>query len=249
MAGHSKWANIKHKKQREDAKKGKVFTKMTKAITIAAREGGGDPNTNIRLASEIERARAVNMPNENIQRAIKRGTGDLEGQEYEELTYEGYGPFGVAILLEIITDNRNRIASEIRHILSNRGGNLGENGCVSWIFEQKGIIIINAPDYDEDELMLEALEVGADDFKVLDDTYEIIVEPSVFNDVKKGLAEKGYKFEVGEIAMIPKTTVSVDPNDADKLLALIEELEDNDDVQNVYANYDIPDEAIKNFTE
>lgn len=246
MAGHSKWDNIKHKKQREDARRGKIFTKVARQITIAAREGGGDPDSNFKLRLAIEKARAVNMPNDNIERAIKRGTGELEGENLEQIIYEGYGPGGVAILLEALTDNRNRTASDLRHLFSKYGGNLGENGCVAWMFEKKGRLVINKEqnEVDEETLMLEAIEAGAEDMQVEDGIIEIITDPGEFEAVKTALDGSGYKFEAAEVTMIPTSTVSVAGNEARKTVRLLEALEDLDDIQEVYTNGDIDEEAL-----
>lgn len=246
MAGHSKWANIKHKKKKEDKRKAKLFSKLTKKITVAAREGGGDPEINSDLRMVIDKARDNNMPNENIERAIKRGTGNLEGVNYEEFVYEGYGPGGVALYLEIMSDNRNRTASELRHILSERGGNLGQSGCVSWMFERKGqyIMDLDSTDLSEDELMLEALEAEAEDVVVEGDTVMIYADPTEYEQVKENLEKKGFDLNSTDIAMIPNNNVKLDKNDAKKMLKLMDELEDHDDVQEIYANFDIPDHIM-----
>ncbi len=242
MAGHSKWANIKHKKMREDARRGKIFTKVAREIIVAARLGGGDPESNPRLRRAIQKAKAVNMPKENIERAIKRGTGELEGVNYEEVIYEGYGPGGVAILVEAITDNRNRTVSEIRSIFTKNGGNLGEAGCVAWIFEKKGIIVVK--DVDEDTLMEAALEAGAEDVKEEEGSFQVITSAEELEGVRETLEAKGIKVESSEITYIPQNTVSVDGEKAEKLLKLLNALEGHDDVQNVYANFDMPDEIL-----
>ncbi|MFO7310740.1 MAG: YebC/PmpR family DNA-binding transcriptional regulator [Bacillota bacterium] len=246
MAGHSKWANIKHKKEKEDARRGKLFTKLSRQITVAAREGGPDPAANARLRLAIEKARAVNMPMENIERAIKRGTGELEGANYEELIYEGYGPGGVAIMLEIMTDNRNRTASEVRHLFSRYGGNLGETGCVAWMFERRGLITIDRRSVqDEDALLLAAAEAGADDVKSNDDQFEVYTDPDVLEQAKDYLAQAGYTIASAGLTMIPKTSVQVVGEDAARLMKLLDALEDHDDVQEVYANFDVPDEVLQ----
>ncbi len=249
MSGHSKWANIKHKKARMDAKKGKVFTKMAKELTVAAKRGGGDPEANPRLKAAIQKAKEANMPNDNIERAIKKGTGEIEGVVYEEITYEGYGPAGVAILMDVATDNRNRTAGEIRHLFSKNGGSLGESGCVAWMFERKGYIAVDlTEDMDGEELMLAAIECGAEDVSVEEDTMEITTSPEDLEQVKEQLAAEGINVSVAEVTMVPKNTVQVtDENDAQKILNLMEILEDHDDVQNVYANFDIDDELMKNL--
>lgn len=246
MAGHSKWSNIKHKKEREDARRGKLFTKLSRQITVAAREGGPDPGMNPRLRLAIEQARAANMPMDNIERAIKRGTGELEGESYEELIYEGYGPGGVAILLEIMTDNRNRTASEIRHLFSRHGGSLGESGCVAWMFTRRGVITFDRQAViDEDTFMLEALEAGAEDVLVEDDFIEVHTEPALLHEVKEKLAAAGYEATAAEPRRIPSTTVEVSGETAQKLFKLLEALEDHDDVQSVSSNFDVADEVLQ----
>ncbi|ACL69985.1 YebC/PmpR family DNA-binding transcriptional regulator [Halothermothrix orenii] len=252
MAGHSKWANIKHKKAKEDRKRGKLFSKLSKMITVAAREGGGDPEMNPDLRLAIQKAKDNNMPNDNIERAIKRGTGELEGVKYEKFVYEGYGPGGVALYLELMSDNRNRTAAEIRHVLSKNGGNLGESGCVSWMFKRRGQLIVdlNESDFDEDELMLEALEAGAEDVVTEDNLLTIYTDPSDFEEVRKQLEEQGIKFSSADIAMVPENNVNVDDKStAKKVLKLMDALEDHDDVQEVYSNFDIPDEIMEEITE
>lgn len=245
MAGHSKWANRKHKKAREDAKRGKLFSKLSKLISVAAREGGGDPEHNPRLKDAIQKAKDANMPNDNIERAIKRGTGEIQGAAYERMVYEGYGPGGVAVLLDITTDNRNRTASEIRHIFDKSGGNLGESGCVAWMFNKKGQIILEkTDDIDEDEIMLIALEAGAEDVIIEDETIQILTEPKDFEEIKEEVKKQNLKISDAEIAMIPSNTVKVEGKTAEQVIKLMEELEDHDDVQEVYANFDIPDEIM-----
>lgn len=246
MAGHSKWANIKHKKEREDARRGKLFTKLSRQITVAVRESGPDPAMNSRLRLLIEQARAANMPMDNIERAIKRGTGELEGVSYEELVYEGYGPGGVAILLDIMTDNRNRTASEIRHLFSRYGGSLGETGSVAWIFSRKGVMTFDrAAVEDEDAFMLEALEAGAEDVIVEDDFIEVHTEPGDLHDVREKLAAAGFEPTAAEPRRIPSTLVQVDADTAEKLLKLLNALEDHDDVQSVSANFDMSEEVMQ----
>lgn len=243
MSGHSKWANIKHKKEKTDAQKGKLFTKLTKEIIMAAKEGGGDPAANNRLRDAIAKARAANMPNDNIVRAIKRGTGELEGVSYESVIYEGYGPGGVAIIVEALTDNRNRTAGEMRHLFDRGGGSLGAAGCVSWMFERKGVISIEKNDeIDSDELMLKAIDAGAEDFSVEDEDYEIITDPSTLYQVKEALEQSGYNIASAEISLIPQNLVRLEGEQATKALRLIEALDDHDDVQNVYHNLEITDE-------
>lgn len=246
VAGHSKWAQIKHKKAQVDAKRGKIFTKLVKEISVAARLGGGDPEKNPRLRVAIEKAKEVNMPSDNIKRAIMKGTGELSGAAYEEVTYEGYGPGGVALLIEAMTDNKNRTVSEIRHLLSKHGGSLGESGCVSWIFEKKGYILVDKKTVDEDTLFAAALEAGVDDIKndPKEENYEIIVAPENLKAVKEFLENSGIKISLAEVTMLPKNYIQIEGEDAERMLKLMDALEDHDDVQNVYANFDIPDEAI-----
>jgi YebC/PmpR family DNA-binding regulatory protein len=241
MAGHSKWANIKHKKSREDAKRGKIFTKLIKEITVAAKIGGGDLESNPRLRAAVDAAKNANMPKDNIERGIKKGTGELEGVSYEDIRYEGYGPGGAAVLVECLTDNKNRAVAEVRHLFAKHGGNLGENGCVGWMFEKKGLMVISKENADEEKLMEVALEAGAEDIDEQDDSFEIYSEPSEFEAVKNALDEAGIKYEAAEITMIPQNETSVDGKDAEKMVKLIDGLEDCDDVQNVYTNADIPD--------
>ncbi|QTL97991.1 YebC/PmpR family DNA-binding transcriptional regulator [Iocasia frigidifontis] len=251
MAGHSKWANIKHKKSKEDAKRGKLFSKLSKMISLAAREGGGDPEMNSDLRLAIQKAKDNNMPNDNIERAVKRGTGELEGVDYEKFVYEGYGPGGVALYLDLMSDNRNRTAAEIRHLLSKHGGNLGESGCVAWMFKRRGQLIVDLAeiDYDEDEVMLEALEAGAEDVSVEDGMVTIFTAPSNFEESRKKLEEVGLKFSAADIAMIPDNTIELDKVTAKKNLKLMDVLEDHDDVQEVYSNFDIPDEIMNEISE
>ncbi|MCC3145372.1 YebC/PmpR family DNA-binding transcriptional regulator [Halanaerobium sp. Z-7514] len=241
MAGHSKWANIKHKKKKEDKRRGKLFSKLSRKIAVAAREGGGDPEMNADLRMAIQKAKDNNMPNDNIERAIKRGTGNLEGMSYESFVYEGYGPGGVAIYMDIMTDNRNRTAAEIRHVLDKNGGNLGENGCVSWMFQRKGELIIDLNEFeiDEDELLLEALEAGAEDLEIEAEEAYIYTEPGNFESTRKAMEESGYEFASADLAMIPDNMVSLDKSNAKKMLRLIDKLEDHDDIQDVYSNFEI----------
>ncbi|BAT70907.1 conserved hypothetical protein [Thermosulfidibacter takaii ABI70S6] len=246
MAGHSKWANIKHRKMREDAKRGRIFTKVTREIIVAARLGGGDPNANPRLRRAIQLAKSVNMPKENIERAIKRGLGELPGVAYEEVIYEGYGPGGVAILIEAITDNRNRTVSEIRTIFNKHGGSLGEAGCVAWMFDKKGVISVK--DVDEDTIMEIALEAGAEDIKEEDETIQVITAPEDLESVKEKLEEQGITVAEAQLTYIPQSTVRVEGEKAEKLLKLLDALENHDDVQNVYANFDVPEETLASMT-
>jgi YebC/PmpR family DNA-binding regulatory protein len=246
VSGHSKWAQIKHKKASADAKRGKVFTTIVKEISVAARLGGGDLSGNPRLRTAIEKAKEVNMPSDNIKRAIMKGTGELPGVSYEETVYEGYGPGGVAILIEILTDNKNRTSSEIRHIMSKNGGNLGEAGCVSWMFEKKGYIIIEKTKIDEDTLMSVALDAGTEDMRndPKEDNYEIITMPENMNNVKATIEASGIPVSLAEITMLPKSYVTLDKKQAEQMIRLIEALEDHYDVQNVYTNFDVSDEVI-----
>lgn len=239
MAGHSKWANIKHKKSKEDAKRGQIFTKVGRQITVAVKEGGPDPDSNIRLRLAIDNARAVNMPNDNIERAIARGVGGLDGATYSEVFYEGYGPNGVAIMLHTLTDNRNRTAGELRHRFSKYGGNLGESGCVAWMFERKGLLVVERGEVDEDEVMLLALEAGADDVLTDGDVIEILTDPSEFVQIKADLEEQGLTFLGAEISFIPENTVAIAEDAVEGIEKLIEMLEDLDEVQEVYTNYEV----------
>ncbi len=247
MSGHSKWANIKHKKSKMDAQRGKIFTKVAREITVAVRSGGNaDPTGNMRLKLALQKAKEANLPNDNVQRAIQKGLGAAEGVNYEELTYEGYGPAGVAIMVEAMTDNRNRTAGEIRHLFSKYGGNLGETGCVNWMFAKKGLLVIEktATRLTEEDLMLLALEAGAEDFKADDeDSYEIITAPEDFTAVQDMLAEHKIPTAVAEISMLPQNTIDLQGDDISKTLKLMEMLEDHDDVQEVYTNADFPDEG------
>lgn len=252
MSGHSKWANIKHKKARSDEKRGKEFTKIAKEITIAVRTGGGgDPEANSKLKLAIQKAKAINMPNDNISRAIKKGTGEMESEAIEEIIYEGYAPGGVAIMLEIATDNRNRTASEIRHLFSKANGNLGETGCVAWMFKRAGYIALSKESLklDEEELMLIALELGADDVREEDDSYEVITSPEVFMEVKEGLEGQGIRLEDADVVMLPENTVEInDVDTAARVIKLVDLLEDHDDVQNVYTNMSIDDNILEQLS-
>ncbi len=245
MSGHSKWSTIKHKKAKLDAQRGKVFTKIIKEITIAARLGGGDPASNPRLRTAIENAKNANMPNTNIDKAIKKGTGELPGVTYEEASYEGYGPGGVAVFVEVLTDNKNRITAEIRHLFGKNGGNLGESGSVSWIFNRKGMITIDDENVSEEEMMEVAIEAGAEDVQYDDGFCVIYTALEDLDAVRKVLEEKGYKIGSAELTRVPENTVALEGKTAETMLKLMEALEDNDDVQNVYANFDIPDEVMQ----
>jgi YebC/PmpR family DNA-binding regulatory protein len=248
MSGHSKWNTIKRKKGAVDAKRGNVFTKIIKEITLAARLGGSDPEGNARLRQAIMAAKDENMPKENIDRAIKKGVGGTEGSAgYEEVVYEGYGPGGVAVLVEVMTDNKNRTVAEVRHIFSKHGGNLGENGCVSWIFEKKGSLLFDKKGVNEDDLMELALDSGAEDVREEENEFEVITDPGLFEQVKKALDCKNVKYIKAQVTMIPQTTVRLEAEKALQMLKLMEKLEDNDDVQNAYANFDIPDDIMERF--
>ena len=246
MAGHSKWAGIKHKKALVDAKRGNLFGKLARAITVAAREGGGDPDHNAALAQAIVKAKDANVPNDNIDRAIKKGTGEgSDAETYYHLTYEGYGPNGVAVYVTALTDNKNRTAADIRYIFDRMGGKLGTDGSVSWIFERKGVIFVDAEGVDEDELMMVAIDAGAEDVPAAEDTFEIRCDVTDFMNVRRGLEEAGIAYTSAELTMIPTNTVALDEGDARKTLRLLDALEDNDDVQEVYANFEIPDEIME----
>lgn len=246
MAGHSKWHNIRHQKKKEDKRRAKLFSKLSKKIAVAAREGGGDPEKNPDLRMAIEKAKDNNMPKENIQRAIKRGTGELEGVDYESFTYEGYGPAGVALFFEITTDNRNRTASELRHILSEHGGNLGEEGCVAWMFEHRGQLILDntEQDYDIDDVIMDALEAGAADVREEDNLIRILTAPEDYMQVKEELNDS-YDFSDSGLVMLPNNEVDLSFREAKKVLELMEELEDHDDVQEVYTNFNIPEDIME----
>ena len=245
MSGHSKWSTIKHKKAAKDAKKGKLFTKFIKEITVAARMGGGDLNSNPRLRTAVLTARANSMPNDNIDRAIKKGTGELEGVTYEEIQYEGYGPGGAAILAQVLTDNKNRTVSEIRRLFTNHGGHLGETGCVSWMFDKKGVITVEKSQIDEERLMGIVLDAGAEDVKEEDDLFEVVTQPEDFEKVKERLDREKVAVASAQVTMVPKNTVNVDAKHVEQILKLTEELEDHDDVQGVSANFNIPTELME----
>ena len=243
MAGHSKWANIKHKKGRADAARGRIFTKLGKELSVAAREGS-DPEVNSKLRDAIAKAKSNNMPNDTIQRAIKRGAGELGNVEYEEIIYEGYGPGGVAVIVNTLTENRNRTAGDVRYIFDKNGGSLGSTGCVGWMFEKKGLIIVEkTDDVDEDELMMEALDANAEDFVVEDDSYEIYTDPEMFSEVRLKLEKAGVLMASAEVTMIPQNTVEVkDLEEAKKINKMFDMFDDNDDVQDIYHNAELPDE-------
>ncbi len=244
MSGHSKWSNIKHKKEKSDNQRAKIFTKLGREISVIVKAGGADPESNTKLRDAILKARSNNMPNDNIQRCIKKAAGETGGDNYEEIVYEGYGPSGVAVIVETLTDNRNRTAADMRHYFDKCGGNLGQTGCVTFMFDKKGIIIVNGEGADEDQLMMDALDAGADDFSAEDDGYfEVSTDPDVFGAVCAALEEKGYKIESAEVLRVPQTTVTLtSEDDLKNMTKLIDMLDDNDDVQNVFHNCDIPDE-------
>ncbi len=244
MSGHSKWSTIKHKKAAKDAKRGKIFTKLIKEITVAARMGGGDINANPRLRTAVLTARGSSMPSDNIERAIKKGTGELEGVTYEEIQYEGYGPGGVAIIAQVLTDNKNRTVSEIRRMFSKHGGNMGETGCVGWMFDKKGILTVDKSQIDEDRLMDIALDAGAEDVRDEGEVFEVIAPPEDFEKIKERLDQEKIAVASAQVSLVPKSTVDVDAKNVEQVLKLSEELEDHDDVQNVAANFHIPDELM-----
>lgn len=244
MSGHSKWSSIKHKKAAVDAKRGKVFTKLIKEITVAARMGGGDPAANPRLRTAVLAAKSENMPKDKLERAIQKGTGELEGTNYEEITYEGYGPGGAAVLIESLTDNKNRAVADIRHIFSKCAGNLGENGCVAWMFDKKGYIVIEKTAVDEEKLMETALDAGAEDIREEDENFEVIMEPGDFEKVKSAIDHAGIPYIIAEVTMIPQSTTRLEGKEAEQMVRMMEMLDDCDDVQKVYTNADIPDEIM-----
>ncbi len=248
MSGHSKWHSIKYKKAAQDAKRGKIFTKIIRELSVAARIGGGDQDTNPRLRKAITDAKAVNMPADNIQRAIKKGTGELEGTTYEEITYEGYGPGGVAIYVEVLTDNKNRTVSELRHVFSRNGGNIGESGCVAWMFDRKGYIVVEQSKASEDQLLDIALEAGAEDLREDGSNYEIFTTPNSYEDVVNSLKEHNIEMAASNLGYIPQNYVKLEGKQAHQLLRLMEELEDHDDVQNVWANFDIDEQEIARYS-
>lgn len=249
MSGHSKWSTIKRKKGAIDAKRGKIFTKLIKEITVAARMGGGDPDANPRLRTAILAAKTENMPKDNIERGIKKGTGDLEGVNYEEILYEGYGPGGVAVLVETMTDNKNRTVADVRHYFSKSGGNLGESGCVGWMFDKKGVIVVDKETIPEEELLELALEAGAEDVVEDDSTFQVTTAPEDFDEVVDNLSKGNLEYVEAAVSMVPKNTVDLtEEKTARSLLKLLENLEDHDDVQNVHANFDIPDELMESIS-
>jgi len=245
VSGHSKWATIKHKKGKTDARRGKLFSKLSRAITVAAREGGTDPAMNISLANAIEKAKAESMPKDNIERAIQRGGGGAEGEQYESILYEGYGPAGVAIIVEVLTDNKNRSAAEVRNIFSKHGGQLAQPGAVAWGFERRGSIVVDGAKYGEDDVMAAAIDAGADDVVPDEGSFQVLTQPADFAAVREALMAAGIEFENAELTMIPKTTVKLEENDARKTMKIMDALEDSDDVQEVYANFDIPEDILE----
>ncbi|HIJ66941.1 MAG TPA: YebC/PmpR family DNA-binding transcriptional regulator [Planctomycetes bacterium] len=250
MSGHSHWAGIKYKKAANDAKRGRIWSKIARSIIVAAKAGGGDPTQNLTLRYAIDKAKAANMPKDTIEKAIKKGTGELGVVNYDEVLYEGYGPGGVAIMMDGLTDNRNRTGPEIKKIFEKRGGSLGASGCVSWMFSKKGLITIRTDAVGENELMELALSAGADDMEQVGDIYELTCDPAAYEQLKKALRERQIPMEVAEISMVPQNNVPVkDVETAKKVLGLMEEFEDHEDVQNVYANFDIPDEIVKQVEE
>lgn len=249
MSGHSKWSTIKRKKGANDAKRGKVFTKLIKEIMVSARMGGGDIDSNPRLRSAVSAAKTENMPKDNIERAIKKGCGDLDGAVYEEILYEGYGPGGVAVLVETMTDNKNRTVADVRHYFAKSNGNLGESGCVAWMFDQRGLISVDAEGVDEEQLMEVALEAGAEDVVTEDGSFQILTAPTDFNQVLEFLENKGITSTEASISMIPKNTIAIsEEKTAAAMLKLLENLEDHDDVQKVHANFDIPEEILERLS-
>ena len=245
MSGHSRWSQIKRKKGKTDVQRGKLFSKILREITVAARNGGGDPKVNMRLKAAMEAAKEANMPQDNVRRAVQKGTGELPGESYEEITYEGYAPGGVAVLVRVLTDNRNRTAPEIRHTFEKHGGNMGSAGTVAWIFERKGIIQVDAERIGEDELLAQALEAGATDMKRVEKVFEIVTVPGEMDAVRAALEQHRVPVLRAEVTFLPQSTVRVEGKDAPAVLRLIEALEELDDVQAVYSNYDIPDEVLE----
>ena len=245
MAGHSKWANIKHRKAAVDAKRGKMFTKLIRELTVAAKDGGGDPDSNPRLRTAINAAKGSNMPNDTIDRAIKRGTGDMDGVIYEEVYYEGYGPGGSAVYVQALTDNKNRTVAEVRRLFTKNGGNLGESGCVAWIFDMKGRISFKGDSVTEEQLFETAIDAGAEDVFTEDNDLVVVTDTEDFENVKTALKDAGLEYENAEVTMIPKNNVKIDGKEAEHMIRLMESLEDSDDVQNVYANFDISEELLE----
>jgi YebC/PmpR family DNA-binding regulatory protein len=249
MSGHSKWASIKHKKGAADAKRGRLFTKLIREITVAAKEGGGNPDTNPQLRTAIDRAKDANMPKDNIEKAVKKGTGELPGVSYESCTFEGYGPGGVAIMVETLTDNKNRTTAEIRNIFSKKGGNMAGSGSVGWIFSAKGYILIDKTQIGEEELFSLSVDAGAEDIKTGEKNHEIFCDPKDFENLKKALKDKGIVWESAELTKLPNSTIKLSGTQAKQVLSLVEGLEDQDDSQKVYANFDIPDEILEEIAQ
>ncbi|MFB3040338.1 MAG: YebC/PmpR family DNA-binding transcriptional regulator [Candidatus Poribacteria bacterium] len=245
MSGHSKWSQIKHRKAAVDAKRGKLFSKLIKEITVSARIGGGDPELNPRLRSVVTTAKSSNVPSDTIEKAILRGTGELEGIDYEEIIYEGYGPGGVALIIEVLTDNRNRAVAELKYVLNKNGGNMGENGCVSWLFDKRGLVIVEKDSIDEDELFMAAAEAGAEDVTSSEDSIEILTPFEDFDRVRTVVEETGAQIQVSEMTMIPQNMVKLEGKEAERMIRLMGAIEELDDVQKVYANFDIPDEILE----
>jgi len=249
MSGHSHWAGIKHKKAAIDAKRGKVWSKVARMIIVAARSGGGDPSANLTLRYAIDKAKAVNMPRDTIEKAVKKGTGEMEGVHFDEIVYEGYGPSGVAVMVDALTDNHTRTASEIKRLFERHGSSLGTSGCVNWMFSKKGLITVNAANIKEDELFEIALNAGADDMQNTGSVFEITCDLGVYEKIRKALKDKGIATEVAEISMVPQSTVTIsDERAARKIIALMEELDDHEDVQNTYSNFDIPNEIMERIS-
>ena len=247
MSGHSKWSSIKHKKGAADAKRGKLFSKLTRAIIVAAKEGGGDPANNATLANAIEKAKSYSMPKDNIERAVAKGSGEgADAASFEAIVYEGYGPEGVAVIVEALTDNKNRTAADVRHLFSKHGGSLGASGAVAWQFERQGVVVVPAEGVDEDELFMAAADAGADDVSLDGDVFQVTSAPENLGEVREAIAAAGFTFDSAELSMIPRNTVTVeDEGAAKRVMRLIEALEDNDDVQEVYANFDIPEQVLE----
>lgn len=244
MSGHSKWHNIRLRKGKQDSERGKIFTRLAREVIIAAKEGGGSPDANPRLRLAIQKARENSMPQDNIKRAIQRGTGELEGVSYEEVTYEGYGPGGVAVLVEAVTDNRNRTVAEVRNLFNRGGGNLGESGCVAWMFDQKGLVSVSKDAASEDDVLMAALDAGAEDVRTEQETFDVITAPQEFQKVREAVAGAGIPSLVAEVTFIPRSTVRLEGKDAQQMIRLMEQLEDHDDVQSVYANFEIEESVL-----
>jgi YebC/PmpR family DNA-binding regulatory protein len=244
MSGHSKWHNIRLKKGKMDAERGKTFTKLAREIIVAAKQGGGNPDGNVRLRIAVQKAREASMPAENIKRAIQRGTGELEGVNYDELTYEGYGPGGAAVMVDVLTDNRNRTVAELRNLFSKNGGSLGEQGCVAWVFDPKGIISVPKEKTDEESVMMAALEAGAEDVRTEEETFDVITAPEDLPAVRQAVEAAKIPYTLAETTMLPKNTVELQGKEAQQMIRLMEALEDHDDVQHVYANFDIPESVM-----